>query len=96
MPDDAPDDAPEIDWVCVRAYATPVAAELARDFLREHGVRALLRGNSVTVSVLNGIGSLPDIRLMVPRDETEHATEVLDAMEPGPGSDAPYRGRGPE
>ena len=55
----------------------------------------MLRGNSVTLSVLNGIGSLPDIRLMVPQDEIEHAREVLEAMEPGPGSDAPYRGRAP-
>ena len=89
------DDPPEIDWIELRVFATPVAAEMARDFLGDHGVRALLRGNSVTLSVLNGIGSLPDIRLMVPRDEIEHAREVLEAMEPGPGSDAPYRGRGP-
>ena len=96
MNDDGSDDAPEIDWIELRTFTTPVAAEMARDFLADHGVRALLRGNSVTLSVLNGIGSLPDIRLMVPRDEAEHALEVLEAMEPGPGSDAPYRGRGPE
>ena len=89
------DDDPEIDWIALRVFGTPIAAEMARDFLVDHGVRAVLRGNSVTLSVLNGIGSLPDIRLMVPREDAEHALEVLSAMEPGPGSDAPYRGRGP-
>jgi hypothetical protein len=89
------DQAPEVDWVELRTYGSCIDAEMARDFLGGHGVRALLRGNSVTLTVLNGIGSLPDIRLMVAREDVDHAREILEAMEPGPGSDAPYRGRAP-
>lgn len=92
------------DWVELRRYDDNLEAEIALNFLRDHGVPVKLHGNSGQTSVLNRFTTIVDIRLMVPKKSIKRARRTLDAMteaevervpeaedEHAPGH--PYRGK---
>jgi hypothetical protein len=68
------------DWVELRRYDDNFEAEIALNFLRDHGVRVKLLGNSGQTSVLNRFSTIVDIRLMVPKKSIKRARNTLDAM----------------
>ena len=86
----------------LRRYDDGLAAQIALDFLRDHGVPVALRGNSGATAVLNRFDTVLDVRLVVREKHLAHALEALTALEsPGapievrdelvPASGHPYR-----
>ncbi len=76
-------DADEVvDWVTIARYDDALEAQIALDFLRDHGVAVALRGNSGATSILNRFDTVMDIRLVVERAHLEHAQEALAALTP--------------
>jgi hypothetical protein len=95
------------DEVELRRYDSAFDAELALGFLREHGVRARLKGSG-TSSILDRFTTVVDIRLVVPRASREAGERALEAMSMNedeamasargreePAGAVPYRGAGP-
>jgi len=66
-----------LEWVVVRRYDDGLAAQIAMDFLRDHGVPVALRGNSGATAVLNRFDTVLDVRLVV---QTEHLTQALETL----------------
>jgi hypothetical protein len=90
------------DWVVLRRYDDGMNAQIAVDFLRDHGVPVALRGNSGVTSVLNRFDTVLDVRLIVRERDLPRARETLLALESpgepiespeemGPSSGHPYR-----
>jgi hypothetical protein len=90
------------EWVVVRHYDDGLTAQIAVDFLRDHGVPVALRGNSGATAVLNRFDTVLDVRLVVQAEHRARALETLSALEdPGmpiesreelaPSSGHPYR-----
>src|SRR6185503_10590281 len=90
------------EWVVVRRYDDGLNAQIALDFLRDHGVPVALRGNSGATAVLNRFDTVLDVRLVVRPKHLADALEALSALEsPGtpiesrdelvPASGHPYR-----
>jgi hypothetical protein len=69
----------EEDEVELKRFDSAFDAEMALDFVREHGVRARLKGTG-TSNVLDRFSLVVDIRLMVPAGEREAGLAALDAM----------------
>lgn len=69
----------EEDEVEIKRFDSAFDAEMALDFVREHGVRARLKGTG-TSNVLDRFSLVVDIRLMVPASEREAGLAALDAM----------------
>src|SRR5215467_3684235 len=84
---------PEVSWVVVRKFDSPVLADLAINFLKEQGIPVTTYGNTGQNAVLDRFGALMDIRVAVPTERLEEAREALAAMEIGPGREQPFRGR---
>lgn len=82
------------EWLEVRRFDGPVEAEMARAFLLEHGVRAMLRGPSTTMHSLVRFAGSADVRLLVPDAELEAAREALAALFPET-TEMPFRGAAP-
>jgi hypothetical protein len=89
-------------WVVLRHYDDGLAAQIALDFLRDHGIPVGLRGNSGSTAVLNRFDTVLDVRLIVRAKHRLRALEALHALEePGtpietreelvPCSGHPYR-----
>ncbi len=72
------------EWVLLRRYDDGFEAELARNFLRDHGIAVGVRGNSGATSVINRFDSVLDVRLVVRREDLALAREALHAMEAPP------------
>lgn len=72
----------DADWVVLRRYDDALEAQIALDFLRDHGVAVALQGNSGATSILNRFDTVMDIRLVVKPDDLEHAQEALAALTP--------------
>ena len=68
------------DEVELRRFDSAFDAELALDFVREHGVRARLKGSGTT-HILDRFTTVVDLRLMVPASEREAGMAALEAME---------------
>src|SRR5581483_5101511 len=68
------------DWLELRRYDDNLEAEIALNFLRDHGIAVKLHGNSGQTSVLNRFSTIVDIRLMVPAKIFKRARRTLDAM----------------
>ena len=94
------------EWVELRRYDDNLEAEIALNFLRDHGVRVKLLGNSGQTSVLNRFSTIVDIRLLVPKKSLRRARNTLDAMtnadvervpeaeeDPESAGGHPYRGK---
>jgi len=89
------------DWVLLRRYDDGLNAQIALDFLRDHGVPVALRGNSGVTAVLNRFDTVLDVRLVVRERDLARALETLHALESpgvietpeeaGPSSGHPYR-----
>ena len=73
------------EWVLLRRYDDGLAAQIALDFLRDHGVPVALRGNSGSMAVLNRFDTVLDVRLVVRHRHLERALEALSALE-APGA----------
>ena len=73
------------EWVLLRRYDDGLAAQIALDFLRDHGVPVAVRGNSGGVAVLNRFDTVLDVRLVVRQRHLESALEALEALE-APGA----------
>lgn len=84
MSDEAGMNAGADEWVILKRYDDGLEAEIARNFLREHGIHASLQGNSGASSILNRFDTVIDIRLVVPEGELEHAREAMAALTPNP------------
>ncbi|HEX4514646.1 MAG TPA: hypothetical protein VH054_13950 [Polyangiaceae bacterium] len=69
------------DWVLLRRYDDGLAAQIALDFLRDHGVPVSVRGNSGSMAVLNRFDTVLDVRLVVRQRHLESALEALSALE---------------
>jgi hypothetical protein len=78
----------EDDFVPLRRFTDPVVAQMAADFLRDHGVEVILTGQHST-GILPRLYPL-DVLLSVPKNKLDAATEALVAFEAGTPS-----GRGP-
>ena len=75
------------EWVVLRRYDDGMMAQIAVDFLRDHGVPVGLRGNSGATSVLNRFDTVLDVRIVVRQKDLPHAQEALRALEaPGASS----------
>jgi hypothetical protein len=90
----------------LRRYDDNLEADIALNFLRDHGIAVKLHGNSGQTSVLNRFSTIVDIRLMVPAKSLRRARKTLEAMtdadvervpeaeeEEDPTSGHPYRDR---
>ncbi len=75
----------ELTWVVVRRYDDGLTAQIALDFLRDHGVPVALRGNSGATAVLNRFDTVLDVRLVVQTEHLARALETLTALE-SPGT----------
>jgi len=73
------------EWVLLRRYDDGLAAQIALDFLRDHGVPVALRGNSGATAVLNRFDTVLDVRLVVRERHLPRALEALSALE-APGA----------
>jgi hypothetical protein len=73
------------EWVVVRHYDDGLAAQIALDFLREHGVPVAVRGNSGATAILNRFDTVLDVRLVVRERHVPLALEALSALE-SPGT----------
>ncbi len=73
------------EWVLLRRYDDGLAAQIALDFLRDHGIPVGLRGNSGATAVLNRFDTVLDVRLVVREEHLAHALEALSALE-SPGA----------
>jgi len=69
------------EWVLLRRYDDGLAAQIALDFLRDHGVPVALRGNSGATAVLNRFDTVLDVRLVVRQRHLERALEAISALE---------------
>lgn len=67
------------DEVELRRFDNVMEAEMALDFVREHGVRARLRGSG-TNHILDRFTTVVDLRLVVPASERADGIAALDAM----------------
>lgn len=89
----------------LRRYDDNLEADIALNFLRDHGIQVKLLGNSGQTSVLNRFSTIVDIRLMVLKKSLRRARKTLDAMtdadvervpeadeDPEGASGHPYRG----
>ena len=83
----------EGDWVEVRRASTPVEADMVRDFLRDHGVRSAVNGDSGGTR-LPWQHTIMDIRIVVSPKDLEEAREVLEAMV-ADTNEHPFRGAPP-
>jgi hypothetical protein len=75
----AGDPEDEGNWVEVRRASTPVEADMVRDFLRDHGVRSAVNGDSGGTR-LPWQHTLMDIRIVVAPGDLADAKDVLAAM----------------
>lgn len=76
-------------WVTIRRYDDGLTAQIAVDFLRDHGIPVALRGNSGSTAVLNRFDTVLDVRLIVRPKHRRRALEALSALEePGPPIEA--------
>jgi hypothetical protein len=66
--------------VVLRRYDNALEAEMALEFVREHGVRARLQGSG-TSAMLDRFTTVVDLRLVVPFDQRTAGQRALDAME---------------
>jgi hypothetical protein len=73
------------EWVLLRRYDDGLTAQIALDFLRDHGVPVAVRGNSGSLAMLNRFDTVLDVRLVVPHHHLESALEALSALE-APGT----------
>ena len=73
------------EWVVVRRYDDGLNAQIALDFLRDHGVPVALRGNSGATALLNRFDTILDVRLVVRQRHLRRALEALTALE-SPGT----------
>jgi hypothetical protein len=80
------------EWVVLKRYDDGLAAQIALDFLRDHGIRVGIRGNSGATAVLNRFDTVLDVRLVVQQRDLEEAGQALVALEAPPppprGADA--------
>ena len=83
----------EGDWVEVRRASTPVEADMVRDFLRDHGVRSAVNGDSGGTR-LPWQHTIMDIRIVVSPGDLDEAREVLEAMVSNT-REHPFRGAPP-
>ena len=83
----------EGDWVEVRRASTPVEADMVRDFLRDHGVRSAINGDSGGTR-LPWQHTIMDIRIVVAPKDIDEAREVLEAMV-SDANEHPFRGAPP-
>ena len=81
-------------WLVVRVFGGPVEAEMARAFLVEHDVRAVLRGPSSTTHSLTRFAGGAEVALLVPREDLEEARDALAALAPET-RELPFRGAVP-
>ena len=72
---------PPNEWVLLRRYDDGLNAQIALDFLRDHGVPVALRGNSGSTAVLNRFDTVLDVRLVVRQRHLADALEALSALE---------------
>jgi hypothetical protein len=72
------------EWVVLRRYDDGLAAQIALDFLRDHGIRVGIRGNSGATAVLNRFDTVLDVRLVVQQRDLEEAREAMVALETPP------------
>jgi len=79
------------EWVEIRRSNSMIDAEMARDFLRDNGVRVDLRGQAGAVN-LPWSQTTNAIRVVVPPSQVELARETLAAMAVGTSGDQPFRG----
>jgi hypothetical protein len=86
-----PDEESAVRWVDLRQAFDPIEAKTVVDFLADHGIRVQQLGGQT--SALPAI-SLTDIRLRVPEDQLEEATEVLAAFAEGKAEQHSYRDGG--
>lgn len=80
----------EGNWIEVRRASTPVEADMVRDFLRDHGVRSAVNGDSGGTR-LPWQHTMMDIRIVVAPKDVEDAREVLAAMV-ADTTEHPFRG----
>jgi len=73
------------EWIVVRHYDDGLTAQIALDFLRDHGVPVAIRGNSGATAILNRFDSAIDVRLVVRQKHLARALEALTALE-SPGT----------
>ena len=83
----------EGDWVEVRRASTPVEADMVRDFLKDHGVRSAVNGDSGGTR-LPWQHTIMDIRIVVSPRDLDEAREVLAAMV-SETNEHPFRGAPP-
>jgi hypothetical protein len=83
------------EWIEVRRFDDPLEAQMAKDFLVDHGIRVGIRGNSGATGLLNRFTTVLDIRLVVPREDLESASEALEALRSAPAAESPFRGPRP-
>ena len=83
----------EGDWLEVRRASTPVEADMVRDFLKDHGVRSAINGDSGGTR-LPWQHTIMDIRIVVSPRDLDEAREVLAAMV-ADTSEHPFRGAPP-
>ena len=72
---------PSNEWVLLRRYDDGLNAQIALDFLRDHGVPVALRGNSGATAVLNRFDTVLDVRIVVRHEHLADALEALEALE---------------
>lgn len=83
----------EGNWIEIRRASTPVEADMVRDFLREHGVRSAVNGDSGGTR-LPWQHTMMDIRIVVAPKDVDDAREVLAAMV-ADTAEHPFRGAPP-
>jgi len=74
------------EWVVLKRYDDGLAAQIAKDFLTDHGIRVGIRGNSGATAVLNRFDTVLDVRLVVQHRDLGEAREALVALEAPPPS----------
>lgn len=86
----SPDD--EGDWIEVRRPTDPIDADMILDFLRQHNVRAAIRGNPHAIRMTWSQTS-DVLRIVVAPGDVDKAREALIAMTSA--GDRPFRGASP-
>jgi len=67
------------DFVSLKDFADPVAAEMVADVLRQEGIRVSLSGMHHT-GLLGVAGGIIGTRLKVPRSDAARAEDIVEAM----------------
>jgi hypothetical protein len=83
----------EPDWVELVRVHDRFQADVTVRFLEDHDVPVQTSGGANTALPMMG---LTDVRILVPRDELERATQALEAMRGGRAQEHPFRDQPPE